>query len=167
MRSSYREPKHEYHTPQGGHKCTDMPALAHKCTHTHRSACMHARTRTHTHMHVHRHVRMHLRVHAHTHTLARTHAHTHTHKQACTHSSVLVQHFGQGHMLFYRLVHIRHICVAQHHRYSAIIGTQIPPELDRTNFPTRFLPGSIVHGTLHVFQIRCRNSFGTGEFWQI
>ena len=128
-------------------KCTDMPALAHKCWHTHLQ-CLHARTRahthththtrthaythkntctrthararTHTHMHMHTRTRActqtstHIRAHMHACTRGRTLAHTHT--LARTHSSVLVQHFGQGDMLFYRLACV-HMCV---HRTTGI-----------------------------------------------
>jgi hypothetical protein len=81
---------------------THARAHMHKRTRTH--ACMHACTQTSTHVRAHTHARMHSQAHA------CTHAHTHIRMPACTHSSVLVQHFGQGDMLFYRLACV-HMCV--------------------------------------------------------
>ena len=40
-------------------KCTDMPALAHKCWHTHLQ-CLHARTHAHAHARAHTHIHTHL-----------------------------------------------------------------------------------------------------------
>jgi hypothetical protein len=173
-------------------KCTDMSALAHKCWHTHLQ-CLHARTyarkRTHANAHTHAraHTRMHTHAHAQTHACVRacmpankhacTYVHTRTHactrgcapahKHACTHSSILVQHFGQGDMLFYRLACV-HMCVW--HRTTGIalcLGFKSRQSSTEPILRISFLPGSIVHGTLHAFQIRCRISFGKGEFWQI
>jgi len=70
-------------------------------------------------------------------------------------------------MLFYRLACV-HMCVW--HRTTGIalyFGPKYRQSPTKPNFRINSLPGSIVHGTLHAFQIRCRNSFGKGEFWQI
>jgi hypothetical protein len=107
-------------------------ARTRECTHTHTNTHTHTHTNTHTYTHKHAYTRTHARkqartyVHTRTHTCtsgrACTHTHTHlharalrnarthAHKHACTQSSVLVQHFGQGDMLFYRLACV-HICV--------------------------------------------------------
>ena len=93
-------------------KCTDMPALAHKCWHTHLqclNARTHARTRAHTHTHTntharaHTHAREHARTCTHTHarahtrTHAHTHARTHTHERMCTHSHTHARMHSRAH----------------------------------------------------------------------
>jgi len=66
-------------------KCTDMPALAHKCWHTHLQ-CLHAHT--HAHVHTYTHITIYKHTHIHTHACTRTHARTCTHAQAHAHARV-------------------------------------------------------------------------------
>ena len=158
MSTAYHEPRHHEHHKAGtnAQTCLNLHTSARTRTRTHTYTHTHAHTYTHACTHAHAHAHTHARTctdtrkhalsgtctHAHSCTHVRTHAYlgTHARTQACTHSSVLIQHFYQGDMLFHRLacVHIRHMCVAQNHRYSAIFGTLIPAELDRSNLPTLF-----------------------------
>jgi len=90
---------------------------AHTYTHARAHTHVHARARTHTHTHVQ--TRMHSRAHAPTHTLAPTHAHAGMHAQLSLSPTL----WPGGHAVPLACVHIRHMCVAQNHRYSAIFGT--------------------------------------------
>jgi hypothetical protein len=160
-------------------------------THTHARAQMHARahartcthTHTHTRAHTHERTRTHARTHAlagarthtHTHTFTRTHARAHTGlgTHAHTHISMHARQLSlgptlwPGDILFYRLACV-HMCVW--HKTTGIalyLGPKSCKSSTEPIFRINFLPGSIVHSPLHAFQIRCRNSFGKGEFWQI
>ena len=168
------------------HTHTHAHTHTHTRTHARTHAHTHARTRTHTHAHTHTHTHAHTRAHVHarthactrgrtrththTHLHARMHAHTglgtHAHTHISTLSSVLVQHFGQGTCCSTGLPVSTCVC----HRTTGIalnFGPKYRQSPTEPNFRINFLPGSIPHGTLHAFQIRCRNSFGKGEFWQI
>ena len=70
-------------------KCIDMPALAHKCWHTHLQ-CLHARASAHTHTQTHTHTHTNTHTYTHKHAYTRTHArkqartYVHTRTHACT-----------------------------------------------------------------------------------
>ena len=117
--------------------CTCTHALAGACTHAH--SCTHACTRTQAHTHISMHAR----------------------------SAQSWSNTWPGDMLFYRLACV-HMCVW--HRTTGIalyFGPKYRQSPTEPNFRINFLPGSIVHGTLHAFQIRCQNFSGKGKFWQI
>jgi len=174
------------------HACTCTQVLAytpavlartHARTHTHARAHTHTHTRMHAHAHMHAHTHAHARAHTHTHARTRAHTHTRTHTHT-THTHTFTRTHARAHahkhtqlslgptlwpgdMLFYRLACV-HMCLW--HRTTGIalyFGPKYRQSPTEPNFRIKFLPGSIVHGTLHAFQIRCRNSFGKGEFWQI
>ena len=138
------------HTSAGIHTCS-------ACTYARTHA--HARARTHIHTHArmdgHTHARVHACMQTSMHVRAHTHARMHSRAHACTHGRTHAHTRTQERTHISMHAHTAqcpHVCVAQNHRYRAIFGTKIPPELDRTNFPTLFLPGSMVHGTLHAFK---------------
>ena len=183
-------PRHlEHHKEQmHRHACTCTQVLAYTPavlarTHAHARAHTHTHTRMHAHAHMHAHTHAHARAHTHTHARTRAHTHTRTHTHT-THTHTFTRTHARAHahkhtqlslgptlwpgdMLFYRLACV-HMCLW--HRTTGIalyFGPKYRQSPTEPNFRIKFLPGSIVHGTLHAFQIRCRNSFGKGEFWQI
>ena len=131
-----------------------MPALAHKCWHTHLQ-CLHARTYAHARAHTHTHTCMHAHahMHAHTHAHARVHTHTpHIRTQTRTHARAHAHKHTQlslgptlwpGDMLFYRLACV-HMCVW--HRTTGIalyFGPKYRQSPTEPNFRINFLPGRL------------------------
>ena len=123
------------HTHARAHTHTHTRAHTHRQAHTHARA--HAHTRTHACMHARKQARMHSRARACTLARTRTQERTHTHKHACTHSSFLVQHFGQGDMLFYRLACV-HMCVWHRTTDIALYLGPKSRQIDIINLPNLF-----------------------------
>ena len=146
-----------------------LPAIlarTHACTKLHTHTRMQAHTRTYTHACTCTHAQM----HAHTHARAHRHAHTHTHTHISMHAQLSLGPtlWPGGHAVPQACLcpHKEHVC-GKKPPIQCYIWDLNPDRARQNLFSNYILPKSFTHSTLHAFQIRCKNSFGTGEFWQI